>query len=158
MNLDNIFSSQYAIFLPPAAMALWTILVVLSLARARVQAITSKKVKPGYYKLHCDKEADIKDGKGSGGEPFEVAQVSQHVENLFEMPQLFYAVCAVLFLIQDKSVFTVYAAWAYFASRLLHSAVSLGGNNVTQRFAAFSLSVIIIGGLWVRVVCLVLLN
>lgn len=168
MQLTNFVKSPFAILAPAAFMALWAGCIVIRLGLGRYFAILGKRVKLGYYKLYTDakpeseKTADKKktnnnnDDASCGGEPFDLAQVSQHVENLFEAPQLFYAACTFLYLLNDRSPVTLGVAWAYVAARLAHSCVALGANNVTHRFLTFGTSMILVNGMMGRVLYLIL--
>jgi hypothetical protein len=130
-------SLNRAILIPCCGMALWTVGCVIYLGGKRFKAVKDRRVDPKYYKLY-----DTND------EPADVAQVAQHVENLFEAPPLFYA--GVLALIAAKSVTTtsVRLAWAYFIARLMHSFVHLGSNNVLWRFRSFGFSMAMLATIW----------
>jgi hypothetical protein len=158
MKLTNFVESPFAILLPPTAMGLWALLNVLRLGLSRKSALESKLVKIGYYQLYQASEkdkAEKENSKNAGGplidgEPPALAKISQHVENLFETPQVFYAVCAFLQLVGDRSGYTLAAAWAYFFARLAHSFVSLTSNYVPHRFVTFATSIAIAIGLYGR--------
>ena len=66
--------------------------------------------------------------------PPAVANPSDNLKNLFELPTLFYGV--VLYLFVTNSVDTVFlaAAWIFVAFRILHSAVHCTINIVLVRF------------------------
>ena len=100
-------------------------------------AVKNKRVNPKYYKLY-----------DTADEPKDVAQVAQHVENLFEAPPLFYAVVLALIATKQVTTLTVRLAWAYLAARVAHSLVHLGGNNIMLRFQCFGTSMAVLGTLW----------
>ena len=75
-------------------------------------------------------------------------QASDNFRNLFEVPVLFYALCAVLASAQHVSPFFVIGAWLYVALRCIHSAIHLTYNRVTHRFAVYVLSTAVLFVLW----------
>jgi hypothetical protein len=83
-----------------------------------------------------------------GGEPEDVAKISQHVENLFEAPPLFYLACIVIYLCKGVSTVSAGLAWAYLAARMVHTVVHTGRNNVTHRFYSYMGSTAALIGLW----------
>jgi len=75
-------------------------------------------------------------------------QASDNFRNLFEVPVLFYALCAVLASAQHVSSFFVIGAWVYVALRCIHSFIHLTYNRVMHRFAVYVLSTVILFILW----------
>jgi hypothetical protein len=80
--------------------------------------------------------------------PPQVANPSDNLRNLFELPTVFYAV--VLYLYVTKQVDTPYiiAAWTFFLFRVLHSVVHCTFNFIPLRFVLYVISA---GALWVMV-------
>jgi hypothetical protein len=80
--------------------------------------------------------------------PPHVANSSDNLKNLFELPTIFYAV--VLYLYASVQVDTLYvaAAWIFFAFRILHSAVHCTFNLVPLRFWLYAISAL---ALWFMV-------
>jgi hypothetical protein len=80
--------------------------------------------------------------------PPEVANPSDNLKNLFELPTIFYAV--VLYLYAARQVDEVYlgAAWVFFGFRVLHSAVHCTFNFVPLRFWLYAISAL---ALWFMV-------
>lgn len=75
-------------------------------------------------------------------------QASDNFRNLFEMPVLFYAWCAVLLATQQASEGAALAAWVYVALRVVHSLIQCGPNQVALRFLAFFVSSLWLLGMW----------
>jgi hypothetical protein len=136
--ITDAASRPQLIFLPCCGMAFLTVSTLFRLGAARYKAVTSRKVSPKYYRLY----------NTAGGEPEEVAQLAQHVENLFEAPPLFYLACVVLYLARGVSTTAAALAWAYFACRVVHTIVHTGSNNVNHRFLAYIASTLALTGLW----------
>ena len=72
--------------------------------------------------------------------PPDVANPSDNLKNLFELPTLFYAV--VLYLLTSQLVDAWYtgAAWVFFVFRVLHSIVHCTVNVVRPRFLLYAIS------------------
>src|SRR5712671_4481148 len=66
--------------------------------------------------------------------PPEVANPSDNLKNLFEIPVLFYALALYMFVTKRVDAAYVDAAWVFVAFRAMHSAVHCTSNLVTLRF------------------------
>jgi hypothetical protein len=75
---------------------------------------------------------------------------SDNLENLFEMPVLFYLVIvlALLLLIQDPLLVTL--AWMYLLLRVAHSLIHTTYNNVLHRFWVYFSSCAVLFAMWAR--------
>jgi hypothetical protein len=82
------------------------------------------------------------------GARLQSVQASDNFKNLFEMPVLFYALCAVILATQQASAPLVMGAWAYVALRYVHSLIQCTYNLVLHRFLAFMSSTVVLMGLW----------
>lgn len=69
-------------------------------------------------------------------------QTADNFRNLFELPVLFYALCALAVAMRVESPLLVGLAWAFVASRYVHSFIHCTYNRVMHRFGAFVL------GMW----------
>ena len=78
----------------------------------------------------------------------ERVQASDNFRNLFELPVLFYALCAVLATAQHVSAFFIVGVWAYVALRYVHSFIHITYNRVMHRFAVYVLSTVVLFVLW----------
>lgn len=72
--------------------------------------------------------------------PPAVANPSDNLKNLFELPTIFYAAVLYLFLAQEVDGLYLGAAWVFFAFRVLHSAVHCTFNFVPLRFWLYAIS------------------
>ncbi len=75
-------------------------------------------------------------------------QAADNFRNLFEMPVLFYALCAVLLATQQATAMLVQAAWVYVGLRYVHSLIQCSYNNVTHRFVVYFASSMLLLGMW----------
>jgi hypothetical protein len=66
--------------------------------------------------------------------PPEVANPSDNLKNLFELPTIFYAVVLYLYAAQQVDGLYLGAAWVFFVFRVLHSVVHCTFNFVPLRF------------------------
>ena len=129
--------SQTAIFGPVFAMFALTLAVWLYMYAKRIPFIQS-----------LDPDIALTPAKLAELSPPAVANPSDNLKNLFEMPTIFYAV--VLYLHATGKVDALYlgAAWTFFAFRLLHSLVHCSFNLVPLRFVLYVISAL---ALWFMV-------
>lgn len=127
-----------AIVWPAFALVALTLLVVMRLARQRFAAARAGRVDPRFYKLF----------RGEG-EPDDVAVTARNLNNLFEMPTLFYAGTAIAFAGGIAGTPLVALGWTYVALRYLHTAIHLTSNKVLWRFRVFALSLLVLLAYWV---------
>jgi hypothetical protein len=122
---------------PAFALVALTLLVVMRLARQRFAAARAGRVDPRFYKLF----------RGEG-EPDDVAATARNLNNLFEMPTLFYAGTAIAFAGQVAGTPLLALGWTYVALRYLHTAIHLTSNKVLWRFRVFALSLLALLAYW----------
>ncbi|HVH04910.1 MAG TPA: MAPEG family protein [Myxococcota bacterium] len=133
-----------AIIFPAIALFFWTFANGVRMARLRVGAVNRREIPLGYYELY------------EGTETPAVRLASRHVQNLFEVPPLFYVVVLFLYVTGSVGPVAVGLAWAYVALRVVHTFVHLGTNVVPRRLAVFALSNFVLAGLWVLLLVAVL--
>jgi hypothetical protein len=75
-------------------------------------------------------------------------QAADNFRNLFEVPVLFYVLCAALALEGGSTPGFVAAAWAYAVLRALHSLIHVTYNRVTHRFLVYVASTLLLFGMW----------
>ena len=76
-------------------------------------------------------------------------QAADNYRNLFEMPVLFYAACALLLATGQASPGQAVAAWVFVALRIAHSLIHCTYNNVDHRFAMYAASSFVVFGMWI---------
>jgi len=67
---------------------------------------------------------------------------AHNLNNLTELPVLFYVTCVVAYLSQTVDQSILVGAWLYVVFRAVHSTIHCTYNNVKQRFTAYILSCI----------------
>ncbi len=130
--------SQESIIFPLIAMVALTVAISVYLLKSRYRAVLEDGLDPRYFKQNSG--ADL---------PDYLVRVTQHYENLFEMPMLFYVVCILLFITQNVDIASVVLAWGYFFSRIVHAYIHIGKNRLLQRRNSFFVSSLFLLALWV---------
>lgn len=130
--------NQTAIFLPFVGTMLLTMVVWLYMYARRIPFILRNRLSP--QQLTPVELARLS--------PPAVANPSDNLKNLFELPTIFYA--AVLYVYTTEQVDGLYlgAAWVFFGFRVLHSAVHCTFNLVPLRFWLYAVSAV---ALWFMV-------
>ena len=130
--------NQSAIFAPFMTMMLLTLIVWFYMYSRRIPFLQESKTN-----LNALTPAEL-----ARISPAAVANPSDNLKNLFELPTLFYAL--VLYLHVTNKVDTAYlaAAWIFAAFRILHSAVHCTVNIVLVRFWLYAISAL---ALWFMV-------
>jgi len=126
-----------AIILPVIALVLLTAVVWIRLYVERIRELRQRRIDPQALATSA-----------SAGQTMQRVQASDNFKNLFEVPVLFYALCAVLVSAQHVSAFFVIGAWVYVALRYVHSFIHLTYNRVMHRFTVYVLSTVILFALW----------
>ncbi len=119
------------------AMAMLSGIVLLRLLLVRVSEMKARRL--GMQ--------DVSTSLKVGGKLSNV-QAADNFRNLFEMPVLFYALCAVLLATQQATAMLVQAAWVYVGLRYVHSLIQCSYNNVTHRFVVYFASSMLLLGMW----------
>jgi len=128
---------QYAILLPPTALALLTAFVWLRLGSDRLGELRTRKIHP--QQLATARQA---------AETLQNVQSADHYRNLFEMPVLFYALCGFLAITGLPNLFLLACAWGYVFLRGFHAYIHLMHNKVVRRFQVFVASTIVLFVMW----------
>lgn len=85
--------------------------------------------------------------------PERIQGPANNLKNLFELPVIFYVVCAFALALQHADALLTGLAWVYVLARVVHSAIHCTVNSVQPRFAAYMVSCVV---LWVMVARLAL--
>ena len=76
-------------------------------------------------------------------------RASDNFNHLFELPVLFYALCALAIASQQIPTWMPLAAWVFVGSRYLHSVVQCTSNKVRHRFLVFVFGFLLLAAMWV---------
>ena len=136
---------QIAIFYPVFILVLLTFWTGFWLIKCRYRAV-KEGLTVGYFKHN----------RGAKIPPY-LQQATQHYENLYEMPILFYVAVLVAYVTQSVDWGLVILAWGYVIARLIHSRVHLTHNKLKLRKNSFVASYFILLMMWlwlmVRIIC-----
>jgi hypothetical protein len=129
--------SQTAILLPGVAMVLLTGVVWLRLYADRLSELRQRRIHP--QQLATAQQA---------AQALQNVQSADHFRNLFEVPVLFYALCAFLAIAGLTNLLLLASAWGFVALRALHTYIHLTSNNVVRRFQAYVASTVVLFFMW----------
>jgi hypothetical protein len=135
--------SQTAIFSPFFATILLTLIVWVYMYIRRIRFITSSQISP--------KDLAVP-GALARLSPPSVSNPSDNLQNLFEIPIIFYALVLYLFVTQQVDAVYVNMAWIFVLFRILHSAVHCTFNLVMLRFYLYLISTIAVWSMVIRAV------
>ncbi|MCX7348921.1 MAG: MAPEG family protein [Alphaproteobacteria bacterium] len=124
------------LLLPAFIHVAWITALGIRMGRARVRAARAGQVKVRDVALD------------NRGWPDEVLKLSNNYDNQFQLPMLFYGLLPLLILLVKVDRFTVALAWAFIASRIVHSLIHTGDNVVIRRFQAFLFGFITVATMW----------
>jgi hypothetical protein len=128
---------EYSILLPPTALAFLTGFVWLRLGSDRLGELRARRIHP--QQVATSKQM---------AETMQNVQSADHFRNLFEVPVLFYALCAFLAVTGLTTLLLLACAWGYVALRAAHTYVHLTSNKVVRRFQVFVASTIVLYVMW----------
>jgi hypothetical protein len=130
---------QTAIFAPFIVVMLLTLIVWFYMYARRIPFL--QKSKTNLNRLTPAELARIS--------PPSVANPSDNLKNLFELPTLFYGVVLYLFVTNGVDLGYLVAAWIFAGFRVLHSAVHCTVNIVMLRFWLYCISAL---ALWFMII------
>jgi hypothetical protein len=134
-----------AILYPAFALAFLTFGVAIWLLYCRIKAVRAG-LTLAYFRLNHGARL-----------PDYLVQATQHYDNLFEMPVLFYVVVTFAYITRASSLPLVVLAWLYIAVRAVHTYIHLGSNTLRLRRNVFLLSYGILLLMWLWLLGLLLL-
>jgi hypothetical protein len=122
---------------PVLAQVLLTLVLMLWMGLARLAAIKARRVRFKDIALSAEPWPD------------EVRKISNNAHNQFETPVLFYVLCGIATYIGPPGILMTLLAWAYVATRLVHTAIHTTSNRVEHRFKVFAVGLAILAVMWV---------
>jgi hypothetical protein len=128
---------EYSILLPPTALVVLTGFVWLRLGSDRLGEMRSRRIHP--QQVATSKQMN---------ETMQNVQSADHFRNLFEVPVMFYALCAFLAITKLTTLLLLACAWGYVVLRAAHTYVHLTSNKVVRRFQVFVASTIVLYVMW----------
>ncbi|NML04577.1 MAPEG family protein [Sphingomonas sp. G-3-2-10] len=125
------------ILVPVVALIAWTLIMLVWLVAVRMPAMKA-------VGIDVKKVVGGKPGALDGVVPDKAQWPAHNYIHLVEQPTLFYAICAVLALLQAGGGSNVWLAWAYVGLRIVHSLIQATINRVYFRFILFALSTLVL--------------
>lgn len=129
--------SNAALMLPVFAQIALTFAVLIKMGSCRVAALKNREVTLGDVALGGDAWSN------------NVKKVSNNFNNQFQIPILFFAVAAFFMVTGKVDLVAIVLAWAFVASRCVHSFIHIRANDVRQRFKVYVIGVFIVMALWI---------
>jgi hypothetical protein len=123
------------------AMVLLVLVVGLRLMWTRVSGMRQKRIHPQAVATAQQMTARLPEAPAM--------QAADNFRNLFEVPVLFYALCALSLATGLTPYWLVAGLWLFVALRGVHSFIHCTYNKVMHRFAAFVASFLLLVLLWV---------
>lgn len=120
-----------------AALALLTFLVGLRMLAVRVAEMRARRIHPQAVALSAQRAQRLDDSRAS-----------DNYNHLFELPVLFYGLCALALATTHVPGWLPAAAWLFVALRIAHSAIQCSYNRVMHRFAVFLAGFALLGAMW----------
>ena len=130
--------NRNVIFWPVLVQVLMTLLVYVRLIKVKVRELRAGRVDLARRALHED------------AWPESVLQVNNNIRNQFELPVLFYVLCALFWALDAVGILALAAAWLFVLSRVAHAWVHLTSNWIPPRRRLFTVG-------WWALVAMVLL-
>jgi len=131
------------IYYPAFAMFSWIAIMLFYLAYIRIKAVKGREIKFSQFRLQ-------------EGMPEKIQQASNNVNNLFQLPVLFFISCLFLYAMDKVSPFYLFLSWGFVLLRIVHSWVHVTENDVNLRFFSFALGfiflIIIYTGLFIDLI------
>ncbi len=112
--------------------------VWILLFRRRIREIRALKVNPKQFATRASAAGVLKD-----------VTAADNLQNLFEVPVLFYVACVSIYITEQTSLALVAMAWVYVLLRTVHSVIHVTYNNVMHRFLAYAASCATLFVIWV---------
>jgi hypothetical protein len=114
-----------------------TLIVAIRMLLLRIKAVRQGNINPAYFLLN--KGAKLPDN---------LVKATQHYENLFEMPILFYVIVLALLALQRVDAVFILLAWGYLITRVAHAYIHTTYNHLRHRRNVFLFSCLILFAMW----------
>lgn len=88
--------------------------------------------------------------------PADVVKVSNNLDNQFESPILFYALCFITLLTGSVNMFAILLANGYVLLRYIHAYIHVTSNYVPYRMRVFALSALLMLALLIQTTVLII--
>lgn len=126
----------------PLVTMLLLILIMFGAALfARLYAVYTGDVDLKYYEIF------------EGGKcPDWVTKICDNLDNLFEVPPIFYAAAILVIALKLENEAIIFNAWGYVIMRYIHTLVHVTINKYLYRSAVFGISLYFLAMLWIQII------
>ncbi len=131
---QNLCMNQNLIYFPCLALLLLSAIVLVRMFLTRASAVKKGTVDFRYFKTYNEAK-DL---------PIPMLLASRNFTNLFEVPTLFYMVCAFALITQNVDGILLWEAWLYVALRYIHSVIHLTSNKIMPRMSVYGFSWVVL--------------
>jgi hypothetical protein len=128
---------------PALAMIFWVFVVLGILFVRRQAAFAAKEVRLADVAVSTERY------------PERARLAAANFANQFEMPVLFFGILMLAMEVAAATYLMAGLAWAFVATRVVHTLIHTGSNNVKQRAGVFGLGCLILFAMWLHVVIVV---
>ena len=129
------------ILLPVAFYVYYIFFLMMISFKVRKQAIKQKQMNFSYFRTFSNSEV-----------PDQVIIAGRHFDNQFQAPLLFFFACLVTLIVSPNNVLLNIFAWSFVMSRITHSFIHLGSNNILNRAKIYALGWLILLAMWAYLV------
>lgn len=120
-----------------AVMVGLTFVVGLRMFRVRVGEMMARRIDPQSVALSAQRERRLEDSRAA-----------DNFNHLFELPVLFYLLCAVAIGAGYIPAWLPVLAWLFVLTRIAHSIIQCSYNRVMHRFAVFLAGFFLLVAMW----------
>ena len=128
--------SVASILLPVFVQVALTFVLLMRLGSGRLRTLSAGKTKVRDIAL------------GESNWPADVTQVGNCFNNQFQLPMLFYVLVVLALFLHKADLLFVIMSWIFVISRVVHAGVHITSNNVNQRFAAYTVGMVVLLLMW----------
>lgn len=125
---------------PALALILWAFVVMVIMFLRRRRAFLDKQVR----------FADVAVSGERYPEPARLA--ASNFSNQFETPVLFYALIMLAMTVNATNYLMTALAWGFVATRVVHTLIHVGANDLRLRAIVFTIGVALLFGMWLGIV------
>ena len=122
--------------LPVFVQVALTFVLLMRLGSGRLRTLSAGKTKVRDIAL------------GESNWPADVTQVGNCFNNQFQLPMLFYVLVVLALFLHKADLLFVIMSWIFVISRVVHAGVHITSNNVNQRFAAYTVGMVVLLLMW----------
>lgn len=132
------------IVFPMGLLAIFTLLYFVIMLTGRTKAMKNGDVKISYFKEY-----------NNDTPPSYVQKATRQWSNLYEVPVLFYAVCAAILALNIDDVVLIYMGYVFLCFRIIQAVIHTTYNHIMHRFLMFACGLITVLSMWIRLLLIV---